>query len=54
MNKIRLGFVGCGFNGQIGFIQNFYKNKNCQISGIAEARTQLLKKVSSKYKVKNH
>ena len=45
MNKIKLGFVGCGFNGQIGFIQNFYKNKSCKISGIAEARIKLLKKV---------
>jgi len=53
MNRIKLGFVGCGFNGQIGFIQNFYKNKNCKISGIAEARTKLLKKVSTKYKVRN-
>ena len=53
MNKVRLGFVGCGFNGQIGFIENFYKNKNCKVSGIAEARNKLLKKVSAKYKVKN-
>ena len=53
MNKIKLGFVGCGFNGQIGFIQNFYKNKSCKISGIAEARIKLLKKVSKKFKVKN-
>ena len=53
MSKIRLGFVGCGFNGQIAFIQNFNKNKNCELTGLAEARGKLLKKVSKKYKIKN-
>lgn len=53
MNKIKLGFVGCGFNGQIGFIQNFNKNSKCVIAGLAEARSKLLKKVSKKYKIKN-
>ena len=53
MKKIRLAFVGSGFNGQIGFIQNFHKNKNCEIAGLAEARPKLLEKVSKKFGIKN-
>ena len=53
MKKIRLAFVGSGFNGQIGFIQNFHKNKNCQIAGLAEARPKLLEEVSKKFRIKN-
>lgn len=53
MKKIRLGIVGGGFNGQIGFIQNFNKNKKCKIFGLAEARDSLRKKLVKKYKIKN-
>jgi len=53
MKKIKLGFVGGGFNGQIGFIENFSKNNNCKIWGLVEIRTKLRKKISKKYKIKN-
>lgn len=53
MKKIKLGFVGGGFNGQIGFIENFSKNNSCKIWGLAEVRTKLRKKISKKYKIKN-
>ena len=52
MDKIRLGFVGCGFNGQIGFLENFYKNSKCIILGLAEVREKLRSKVSKKYNIK--
>jgi predicted dehydrogenase len=51
MKKINIGIVGGGFNGQIGFIENFYKNKKCKIFGLAEARPILRKKVAKKYKI---
>lgn len=53
MKKIKLGFVGAGFNGQIGFLQNFHKNKQCVIWGLAEAREKLRTQVSKKYNIKN-
>ena len=53
MKKIRLGFIGAGFNGQIGFLQNFFNNDKCIIFGLAEARDNLRKKVSRKYSIKN-
>lgn len=53
MKKIKLGFIGAGFNGQIGFIENFSKNKNCKIFGVAEFRKKLRDKVCKRYKVEN-
>ena len=53
MSKVKIGIIGAGFNGQIGFIENFFKNKDCQIFGLAEARENLRKKVINKYKIKN-
>ena len=52
MKKIKIGIVGAGFNGQISFIQNFYKNKKCEILGLAEARDKLRNKVGKKFKIK--
>ena len=53
MKKVKLGFVGAGFNGQIGFLENFSKNKNCTIFGLAEYRKKLRSKVSKKYNITN-
>ena len=52
MTKVKLGIIGAGFNGQIAFIQNFYKNKKCQIYGLAEARQNFREKVAKKFKIK--
>ena len=52
MKKIKIGIVGAGFNGQISFIQNFHKNKKCEILGLAEARDKLRIKVGKKFKIK--
>ena len=53
MTKINIGIIGSGFNGQIAFIENLYKNKKCKINGLAEARPILRKKVAKKYKIPN-
>jgi len=53
MSKVNIGIVGSGFNGQIGFIENLYKNKKCKIKGLVEARPTLRKKVAKKYKIPN-
>jgi predicted dehydrogenase len=51
VKKINIGIVGSGFNGQIAFIENFYKNKFCKILGLAEARPNLRRKVAKRYNI---
>ena len=41
MKKIKLGFVGAGFNGQIGHLESFSKIKNCEFVALAEDRDKL-------------
>ena len=53
MKKISLAVIGGGFNGQIGFIENFYKNKKCKIACLVEARKNLRIKVAKKFNIKN-
>ena len=52
MKKISLAVIGGGFNGQIGFIENFYKNKKCKIACLVEARKNLRIKVAKKFNIK--
>ena len=41
MRKIKLGFIGAGFNGQIGHLDSFKKIKNCDFVALAEDRDKL-------------
>lgn len=52
MKKISLAIIGGGFNGQIGFIENFHKNRKCKISCLVEARKKLRLKVAKKFNIK--
>ena len=52
MKKIKLGFVGAGFNGQIGHLDSFKKVKNCDFVALAEDRDMLRNLVQKKYKFK--
>ena len=52
MSRVRLAIIGAGFNGQIAFIENFFKNKNCVITGLAEKRDKLRYQVARKFKIK--
>ena len=52
MGRVRLAIIGAGFNGQIAFIQNFFKNKKCIITGLVEKRDKLRRQVSKKFKIK--
>ena len=40
MNKIRLGYVGCGFMAQKVHIPNFNAIPDCDLIAIAEVREQ--------------
>ena len=52
MKKIKLGFVGAGFNGQIGHLESFSKIKNCEFVALAEDRDKLRSLIKKKYKFK--
>lgn len=52
MKKIKLGFVGAGFNGQIGHLKSFSKIKNCEFVALAEDRDKLRSLIKKKYKFK--
>ena len=51
--KIRLGFVGAGFIGQLCHIKSFSEIKECEIVAIADKRKDIADKVGKQYKIKN-
>ena len=48
MRKINLGFIGAGFNGQIGHLESFKKIKNCNFIALAEDRDNLKSLIKKK------
>ncbi len=58
MAKVRIGFAGTGFMGQVAHLQNYVKNADCDVIAIAEPRRQLARQVAEKYGIpkvyKNH
>ena len=51
MDKIKVGFVGCGFMGQLAHLANFVEIDKCEIVAIAELREELGKLVAEKYHI---
>lgn len=49
--KIKLGWVGAGFIGQVAHLRNFSQNLHCQIHSLAELRPDLLESVSKRYSI---
>jgi len=52
-NKIKLGFVGVGFMGQVAHLKNYSELDDCEVVAIAEPRKKLAESVAAKYNVKN-
>ncbi len=50
--KVRIGFVGTGFMGQLAHMINYSLIKECEIVAIAEPREELAKQVAARYGVK--
>ena len=50
-NKIKIGFVGAGFIGQLCHIINYIDNNKCEIIALADNKKKLGKLVASKYKI---
>jgi predicted dehydrogenase len=49
MDKVRLGFVGTGFMGQVAHLSNYAVLDDCEIVAIAEPRKALALKVAARY-----
>ncbi len=51
MEKIKIGYIGCGFMAQKVHIPNFGSIPECEIVGLAEVRTELGKKVQQRFSI---
>ncbi len=50
MKKIRLGFIGCGFQGQNAHISQYFRlSDECELTALAEVRPVLREKVGAYY-----
>ncbi len=49
MDKVRLGYVGCGFMAQKVHIPNFVAQPDCDIVAIAEVRADIRERVANRY-----
>ena len=49
LKKIKLGWVGSGFVGQVAHLNSFTSLKDVEIVGLAELRPKLGKKICNKY-----
>jgi predicted dehydrogenase len=52
MRKIRLGFIGAGFMGQLAHLSNYAELDECVIEALAEPRKELGREVAGRYGIK--
>ncbi|MCF6440345.1 Gfo/Idh/MocA family oxidoreductase [Pseudoalteromonas luteoviolacea] len=50
--KIKLGFVGAGFIGQVAHIENYAQLEECELKAIADLRPVLREEVADKFAIK--
>ena len=53
MSKIKLGFIGAGFMGQMAHLQNYAQINDCEIYAIAETKKKQAERVAQIYKIPN-
>ncbi|MCK4417839.1 MAG: Gfo/Idh/MocA family oxidoreductase [Candidatus Latescibacteria bacterium] len=51
MEKVKIGFVGCGYMGQLAHLPNFVNSEKCEVVALAEKREKLGKAVAEKYHI---
>lgn len=51
MDKVRLGFVGAGYMGQLAHLANFTTFEHCEVVALAERRPLLARKVAEYYRI---
>jgi predicted dehydrogenase len=49
MSKTKLGFIGCGFMGQLAHMQNYAQIEDCEIVALAESKQALAARVAAAY-----
>lgn len=49
MGKVKVGFAGVGFMGQVAHLRNYLRNPECEVVAIAEPRAGLARKVADTY-----
>ena len=58
MAKVKVGFAGVGFMGQVAHLRNYVRIPECEVVAIAEPRQELAGMVAAKYGIeriyKNH
>ena len=48
---VRLGFLGCGFMGQMVHLPNFLEARGCEVVALADARQELARQVAEKFHI---
>lgn len=51
MRTVKIGFVGCGFMGQLVHLPNFASLPDCELVALAERRAELGRQVARKYQI---
>jgi len=51
MSKVKLGFLGCGFMGQLAHLQNYAMLDNCEIIGVTDVKQKQAESVAAAYSV---
>jgi len=51
LDKVKLGFVGCGFMGQLIHLPNFLQSEQCEVVALADLRFELAKKVAAHHHI---
>ena len=51
MDKVKLGFLGCGFMGQLAHLQNYAALDTCEVIGLTDVKANQAKLVASAYAV---
>jgi predicted dehydrogenase len=51
MDKVKIGFIGCGFMGQLAHLSNYSTLQDCEVVALTERKKDLGKRVAAKYGV---
>jgi predicted dehydrogenase len=51
MKQVNIGFVGCGFMGQLAHLANFAADPRCRAVALADPRQELARKVADRYSI---
>ena len=52
MNKVKIGFIGCGFMGQLAHLSNYSLSENCEIVAVCDSKIKQAEMVAARYGVR--